>query len=100
MGSINLMKTNGKVKDRAPLNLPSISLMYPHKKPELKTTSGEWENDLSLNEVVKALTPDKRYSAFIRQSLTAMNTDPDVIAWRQAVLADFLNNPDLDEKIS
>jgi DNA mismatch repair ATPase MutS len=36
---------------------------------------------------------------FIRQTLSALNRDPVVIAWRQAVLEDFLRNPSLSERV-
>jgi hypothetical protein len=93
------MKSNGKVRERAPLNLQPLSLMFPGAKAAPRTDSGGWETDLALNEVVRALTPDKRYAAFIRQTLTAMITDSEIIRWRQGVLADFLDNPDMAEKI-
>jgi DNA mismatch repair ATPase MutS len=34
-----------------------------------------------------------RYSSFIRETLLALTADPDVIAYRQAVFNDFLDNP-------
>lgn len=94
------MKTNEMLKDRAPLNLPPISLMFPDKKPDAGPAPGGWEHDLALNEVVNALILDKRYMAFVRQTLTALVTEPEVIAWRQATLADFLANPELIDAVS
>ena len=94
------MKTNGKLKDRSPLNLPSISLMFPQAKPDTKLALSDGDDDLALSDVVKALTLDKRYSAYVRQALTAMVMEPEVIAWRQATLMDFLTNIGLAEQVA
>ncbi len=95
------MKNNGKVKHRAALSLPPISLMFPDARQQTPPpASTGWENDLGLNEIARALTLDKRYAPFVQKTLLALTTDPDVIAWRQAVLADFLKNPGLVDKLT
>lgn len=93
------MKNSAKAKNRAILSLPPISLMYPDKKPAPSTVTVGWEEDLGLNEVVRALALDKRYAPFVRQALVALTTDAETISWRQATLLDFLKHPMLVEQI-
>jgi hypothetical protein len=69
--------------------------MWPGKIPETTSTNVGWEDDLGLGELVQALSPDKIHQPFIRKTLTALNTDAQVIAWRQAVMTDFMKNPEL-----
>jgi DNA mismatch repair protein MutS len=90
---------SGNLRTRTPLAAPPISLMYPGTKPTISVEANQWERDLGLGEVLSALTLDKRYATFVRETLLTLTTDTSVIAWRQAVLADFLNNPDLSERI-
>ncbi|HVU11781.1 MAG TPA: hypothetical protein VHD90_10900 [Phototrophicaceae bacterium] len=94
------MKNNSKLKDRAPLNLPPISLMFPGAKQAANANFSAWEEDLGLSDLLKALTLDKRYTAFVRQALVALTSEAEVIIWRQATLADFLNNPAMIEAIA
>jgi DNA mismatch repair protein MutS len=91
-------KSNGKLKSRTPLNLPPLSLMFPGVKPAATKAPAAWESDLALTDIVKALTLDRRYGSFVRQMLLALTTDGEIIAWRQATMADFLNNPMLVEQ--
>lgn len=93
------MKDSTKAKSRVPLSLSPISLMYPGENPPPVTTNLSWEADLGLNEIVRALALDKRYTSFVRQTLVALVTDANVIAWRQATLQDFLSHPALVDKI-
>src|SRR5260221_2011495 len=76
-------------------NLPSISLLWPHETPTLPQNVAVWEDDLGLADLVNAMTRDMRHATFIRQVLTNLTTDPEVIAGRQAVMADFVANPSL-----
>ncbi len=94
------MKKSAQLKDRAPINLTPISLMFPSAKPASIAHTGLWETDLGLSDILKTLTLDKRYSSFVRQTLTALNTDSDVIGWRQASLADFVNSPTLIDGVT
>ncbi len=84
---------------RAALIITIPSLMQPADKPLSRPGAAHWENDLGLGELVQALSVDPRYTQFIRQALLGLSTDPDVIAWRQAVLADLLRNPGLVEQV-
>ncbi|HLY28059.1 MAG TPA: hypothetical protein VKQ72_17065, partial [Aggregatilineales bacterium] len=60
----------------------------------------QWTQDLGLDSVVKAFGAAQRHTPFIRQTLAALNTDPAVIAWRQAILRDFLANSLLLERLN
>src|SRR5258706_3203359 len=51
--------------------------------------------DLGLGFLIQASASTRRYVPFVRQTLTTLVTDPSVLAWRQATLADFLANPAL-----
>ncbi len=92
-------KNNSKLKNRISLRLAPISLMFPDVKISPPVTTGAWENDLALSDVIKALTLDKRYASYIRQALISLTTDADMIRWRQEILTDFLNNPSLPEVV-
>src|SRR5262249_40397606 len=76
-------------------NLPAISLLWPGEAPRLPQNAAVWEDDLGLADLVNAMTRDTRHGAFIRQVLTTLTMDPQVIAERQAVMADFVANPSL-----
>jgi hypothetical protein len=89
-------------RQRTPLNFTTVSLLTPHADLTPRraadppsAASAQWEIDLGLGDLVSALAIDRRYTSFIRGTLAELNTDPAVIAWRQAALADFLKNADL-----
>lgn len=82
-------------RPRAALDIPPISLMAPPGTPAMTAPASGWEDDLGLGELAAALAPHKRYLPFVRQTLAALTTDAAVIAWRQAVLADFVAHPAL-----
>jgi len=82
-------------RPHAHLDIPLTSLMWPDGKPPKLAGSAAWENDIGLNDLIMALTLNPRYTAYVRQILTALTMDAAVIRWRQAVLADFLANPPL-----
>lgn len=84
---------------RSDLSIPPISLMWPPGAKVKQPLSGAWEADLGLDELVNALTSDRRYIPFIRHTLAALISDETVIRWRQAVIADFIHNPPLVESI-
>lgn len=77
----------------------SVSLLWPidvpasnQIKPKL---SAIVQADLNLPTLIRALDFDNRHSSIVSQILTELQTDPAIIAYRQAVLADFLNSPAL-----
>jgi DNA mismatch repair protein MutS len=86
---------NGTPRHRTNLNIPSISLMWPGKVPNASSSSASWESDLGLDDLIQTLALDRTYQSFVRKTLAALITDTEVIAWRQAVSADFINNPQL-----
>ncbi len=75
--------------------LSAVSLMWPVGRPPEGQSEAPWAQDLGLEEVAHAFRVDGRYVSFIRRTLSALNTDPAVITWRQAVLRDFLDSPTL-----
>lgn len=87
-------------RPRTDLNIELNSLMFPAGKPSHPPTGAAWEADLGLDELARALARDRRYLPFIRQTLATLTTDTAVIAWRQAVLADFIDNPRLVERVA
>jgi DNA mismatch repair protein MutS len=95
-------------RSRVELTLPPISLLSP--TPPVALSDGQpvspisrksvqWEDDLGLTELVNALTEDRRYASFMRQTLAALHTDPDTIGWRQYVFSDFLQNREMTNAI-
>ena len=81
------------------LSLPALSLMSPDATaPDMPATTA-WESDLGVAEVVDALALSRKYRGYVRGVLTGLATDARVIAWRQSVLADFVDNPALVEQI-
>lgn len=85
--------------ERPELNIPPISLMWPDEKKTTRPAEMPWQRDLGLQEIINHLLIDRRYTNFINQTLVALTTEVDVIAWRQSVLRDFVNNPDLVKQI-
>jgi DNA mismatch repair protein MutS len=63
------------------------------------TAPSQWESDLGLTDLARALSNDARHGAYIRGVLASLTSDPEVIAWRQAVMADFVANPTLAEQV-
>ncbi|GAB4550122.1 MAG: hypothetical protein OHK0023_15530 [Anaerolineae bacterium] len=78
----------------------AFSLMYPHGSVPQISRSTAWANDLGLDMLANAISIEHRYSSYIRQTLAGLNSDPSVIAWRQAVLNDFLDIPMLLEGVA
>lgn len=88
------MNPSRRARQRVTLEIPLTSLMSPNASVSpSKPISAPWEADLGIADLVAALAPNGRYTAYVRHTLTALTTDPAIIAWRQAVLADFLANP-------
>ncbi|MBL8163894.1 MAG: hypothetical protein JNJ61_18040 [Anaerolineae bacterium] len=83
---------------RPRLDIPLTSLLWPGTRPTVPPRSVTWEGDLGVNDLISALAPAPRYAPFVRQTLTALLSDPAVIGWRQAVLADFDRSPHLRDQ--
>src|SRR5690349_4365676 len=82
-------------RERAQLDIPLTSLMWPDGKAPHMAGGAAWEADIGLNDLIKVLALNPRYTPYVRQILTTLTADNAVIRWRQAVLADFLDNPAL-----
>src|SRR5258707_15702863 len=78
-------------------DLGPIRLLWQHEPPALPQNSPVWEDDLGLADLVNAMTRDSRHAGFIRQVLTTLTADVEVIRGRQAVMADFVANPSLTQ---
>jgi hypothetical protein len=77
-----------------------VSLLSPHTERRPPTASnGSWVKDIGLDELIDAFGASRRYIPFIRQTLEGLETDISVIAWRQAVFADFMRNSQLVDQI-
>lgn len=87
------------LRSRTSLAAPQISLMFPGTKPMSGGDATQWERDLEIRELLRVLTLEKRYAAFVRETLVTLITDTDAITWRQAVLRDFRRNPTLIARI-
>ena len=98
------MKTETSYFDKGE-GLASFSLLYP------PGTSSNGENlflelspaaahDLGLDEMVTAFTADRGHQKEIWELFSRLSRNPDVIAYRQAVLDDLLANPELSESFA
>lgn len=86
-----------KMRSRTSLDIPLTNLMWPDGIPAQHSHTAPWENDLGLADLVNMLSPSPRYKAYVRQTLFTLVTNAQTIQWRQAVLADFAQNPALIE---
>lgn len=81
------------------LDTPVVSLMQPNGVAPPRPPPATWAQDLGLEDLIHAFGVDIRQAAFIRQTLSALTTDPTVVRWRQDVLTDFMRNPELVEQV-
>lgn len=88
-----------KARLRTLPDFPPLSLLFPHGKRPPAAAESAWARDLRLDDLISAFAAEPRYVNFIRQTLTALNADPEVIAWRQAVLSDLLANAALTQTV-
>ncbi|HSL28090.1 MAG TPA: hypothetical protein VK900_02725 [Anaerolineales bacterium] len=92
--------------------LESFSLLYPKGSgaasdedasasagPVLELSPAA-AHDLGLDEIIAAFTPDRGHQKEIREVFSRLPRDPQVIAYRQAVLDDLLTNPELAERFA
>lgn len=84
--------------------LASISLLYP---PDVSSEglaamelSPAVAHDLGLEEVIAAFTSERGHQREIRALFSRLPRDPEVIAYRQAVLEDLLAHPALVERFA
>ncbi|MBX3085831.1 MAG: hypothetical protein KF716_29605 [Anaerolineae bacterium] len=85
-------------RTRTPIHIAVGSLMWPPEQSSGGKPNAAWASDLGLDDLVRGLSSEQRYSPFIRETLLALTADPNVIAWRQAVFNDFMSNPKLAER--
>ena len=86
--------------------LASFSLLYPkgadisvgRQNPFLELDPAA-AHDLRLEDLILAFAPERRHQKEIRELFSRLPRDPDVIAYRQAVLDDLLANPALVERL-
>ena len=84
-----------------------FSLLYPQGRGTL--SNGEHmslalspiaAHDLGLHEILTAFTPSREHQQQIQNLFSHLPRDPEVIAYRQAVLEDLLANPELVERFT
>ncbi|MFW5708967.1 MAG: MutS-related protein [Chloroflexota bacterium] len=85
--------------DRATFDHPFASLLWPEGQYPPEEAAAQWVRDLGIDDLALTLTQSPRHRAFARRILTTLSSDPAVVTWRQAVLADLLANPELVDKI-
>ena len=81
----------------------SISLLWPEGCERSQARHPAWDDatiaDLGLHELARALSPEGRHEERVRQILFAPCDDPNVIAYRQDLLRDLLENEALAEAL-
>ena len=80
----------------ANLSLPTMSLMYPEPLDLLTPPTVTWEHDLGMEDLVHALTSERRYRSYIRTILLHLITDETILRWRHAVSCGLYGEPDDD----
>lgn len=82
-------------------NVP-FSLLYPPERPRPSVREALGENavqDLALDEIAWALSIQNKYHDAILSLLLELCDDPQVITYRQDVLADFVDYPRLADRL-
>lgn len=75
-------------------NSSHVSLLYPAQSSATPARSGALHiDDLGLASITRALDFDQRHTRFITATLSALETDPAIIHYRQDVLRDLMRNP-------
>lgn len=83
------------------MNMENFSLLHPqNSKAEYKTLTKEAINDLSIDFLCDALTEDAYEKNSIKQLLTNITDDEEVIKYRCDVFDDFLRFPRLREDLT
>lgn len=96
---VNLFFRRGNTDANNDLSLPPISLLAPTPQPLAEVPPTQWASDLGLDDVMSALTLDRRYRRTVRNILVSLTSDAQQITWRQTVLQDLLSNPTLLERL-
>ena len=76
--------------------------MHPANIPVVPTTQhgAPNESDLGLTTIVRAIDLDGHHSRFISEIFSALNTDPTTIRYRQDILDNLLQQPDLAARMT
>ncbi len=78
----------------------SFSLLWPsNHRPQAQTLPHQTLQDLQLSWLISAIAWDSSSESFIRQIFSQLVADPEVIAYRQAVLDDILCSPHLAQQL-
>ena len=81
--------------------MEQFSLLHPqNSKAEYMELTKEAQNDLSIEYICEALSEDEYERNSIRQILTSITCDEEVIAYRCDVFDDFLRFPKLREDLT
>lgn len=80
-----------------------LSLFFPEGAVRPPHSENRWLGEslahLGVETLVKAFTPHLHHQRFVRESLLALCTEPNTIAYRQTVVEDLLRNPALTEQL-
>src|SRR5512139_881748 len=76
-----------------------VANSFPQQNDFLELSPGAL-HDLGFDEILAAFAPGLAHQKEIRALFSRLPRDPQVIAYRQAVLEDLLANPDLAERLA
>lgn len=76
-----------------------ISLLYPDAPNPYKANNSNLYADLNLTRLVRSLALHPQYENYVAGILLNFTTDIEVIRYRQEILNDLLNNPDLVQQL-
>ncbi len=76
-----------------------ISLLFPDAPSPHHNKNSNLYNDLNLTRLVRSLSLHPQYESYVAGILLNFTTDIEVILYRQAILNDLLNNPDLVQQL-
>ena len=80
--------------------MEEFSLLYPDgKTPSFKMLGEDDYNDLSLDMVFEHISENDREKKIIRDIMTKIESDPEVIRYRCDVFDDIIRYPGLREKV-
>lgn len=82
------------------MTLTTLSLLWPGEPPQRATDQRFDADDLDLDIVAQAISPDARYTRVVRGLLADLSDDPAVIRYRQETLEDLLRVPALTDRLA
>lgn len=78
----------------------ALSLLWPDSPPQRPPAPRFDPDDLDLDTLTQAISPDARYTRFVRGLLADLSDDPAVIRCRQETLEDLLRVPALADRLA